>query len=78
MDILHAAGHRGLGFAEFKRDRRDGRFKLTEVTAGRMWFRHGLVTRSGINLPLIMYRDLLGLPVEAPATYVHEVDPRGA
>jgi predicted ATP-grasp superfamily ATP-dependent carboligase len=70
MNILEAAGHRGLGFAEFKRDRRDGRFKLTEVTAGRTWFPHGLVTQTGINLPLIMYRDMLGLPYEAPATYV--------
>jgi len=70
VDILHAAGHRGLGFAEFKRDRRDGRFKLTEVTAGRTWFPHGLVTRSGINLPLIMYRDLLGLAVDVPTSYV--------
>jgi len=70
VDILRAAGHRGLGFAEFKRDRRDGRFKLTEVTAGRTWFPHALVTRSGINLPLIMYRDVLGLKVEVPPTYV--------
>jgi predicted ATP-grasp superfamily ATP-dependent carboligase len=70
VDILDAAGHRGLAFAEFKRDRRDGRFKLTEVTAGRTWFPHALVTHSGINLPLIMYRDCLGLPVDAPSTYV--------
>ncbi len=51
---------------EFKRDRRDGQFKITEVTGGRTWFPHGLVTRSGINLPLIWYRDVLGLPVEPP------------
>jgi predicted ATP-grasp superfamily ATP-dependent carboligase len=70
VDILHAAGHRGLAFAEFKRDRRDGRFKLTEVTAGRTWFPHALVTRSGINLPLMMYRDCIGQPVDAPRTYV--------
>jgi predicted ATP-grasp superfamily ATP-dependent carboligase len=69
VSILEAAGHRGLAFAEFKRDRRDGRFKLTEVTAGRTWFPHALVTRSGINLPLIMYRDVLGLAVEVPASY---------
>jgi predicted ATP-grasp superfamily ATP-dependent carboligase len=69
VDILRAAGHRGLGFAEFKRDRRDGRFKLTEVTAGRTWFPHALVTRSGLNLPLIMYRDTLGFEVEVPPSY---------
>ncbi|HEV8439995.1 MAG TPA: hypothetical protein VGT40_18045 [Methylomirabilota bacterium] len=69
VSILQAAGHRGLAFAEFKRDRRDGRFKLTEVTAGRTWFPHALVTRSGINLPLITYRDVLGLEVTVPSSY---------
>ena len=68
-DILRTAGHRGLAFAEFKRDARDGQFKLTEVTAGRTWFPHALVTRAGYNLPLMMYRDVLGLPVETPPPY---------
>jgi predicted ATP-grasp superfamily ATP-dependent carboligase len=67
--ILRAIGHRGYGVVEFKRDRRDGRFKITEATGGRTWFPHGLVTSSGINLPLIMYRHLLGLPVERPASF---------
>jgi predicted ATP-grasp superfamily ATP-dependent carboligase len=69
--VLQAMGHRGYGVVEFKRDRRDGKFKMTEVTGGRTWFPHSLVTRSGINLPLIWYRDALGLPVDAPSTY-HE------
>jgi predicted ATP-grasp superfamily ATP-dependent carboligase len=73
VDILKAAGHRGLAFAEFKRDGRDGRFKLTEVTAGRTWFPHALVTRSGINLPLIMYRDMLGLDPEVQPAYVQGI-----
>lgn len=68
-DILRAAGHRGLAFAEFKKDARDGQLKLTEVTAGRTWFPHALVTRSGCNLPLMMYRDVLGLAVEPPLPY---------
>jgi predicted ATP-grasp superfamily ATP-dependent carboligase len=67
--ILQAIGYRGLGFVEFKRDHRDDRFKITEVTGGRTWFPHGLVTRSGINLPYIMYRDLLGLEVEIAPSY---------
>jgi len=33
--ILQAMGHRGYGVVEFKRDRRDARFKITEVTGGR-------------------------------------------
>jgi predicted ATP-grasp superfamily ATP-dependent carboligase len=67
--VLKAMGHRGYGVVEFKRDRRDGRFKITEVTGGRTWFPHSLVTRSGINLPLIWYRDALGQRVEVPSTY---------
>ena len=62
-------GHRGYGVVEFKRDRRDNQFKITEVTGGRTWFPHSLVTCSGINLPLIWYRDALGLPVETPRSY---------
>ncbi len=67
--ILQTMGHRGYGVVEYKRDRRDGRYKITEVTGGRTWFPHSLVTRSGINLPLIWYRDALGLDVQAPASY---------
>jgi predicted ATP-grasp superfamily ATP-dependent carboligase len=71
VKILQTMGHRGYGVVEFKRDRRDGRFRITEATGGRTWFPHGLVTRSGINLPYIMYRHLLGQPVE-PATAFEE------
>jgi predicted ATP-grasp superfamily ATP-dependent carboligase len=69
VEILQAMGHRGYGVVEFKRDRRDGRFKITEATGGRTWFPHGLVTRSGINLPYIMYRHVLGQPVERQTTF---------
>jgi predicted ATP-grasp superfamily ATP-dependent carboligase len=62
-------GHRGYGVVEFKRDRRDGRFKITEATGGRTWFPHGLVTRSGMNLPHLMYRHLLGEPVERQTAF---------
>src|SRR5262249_50350202 len=36
---------------------------------GRTWFPHSIVTRSGINLPLIWYRDVLGEPVEQQGAY---------
>lgn len=67
--VLQAMGHRGYGVVEFKRDRRDGRFKITEATGGRTWFPHGLVTRSGMNLPHLMYRHLLGEPVERQTAF---------
>jgi D-aspartate ligase len=69
IDILTTVGHRGYGVVEFKRDRRDGKRKITEATGGRTWFPHSIVTRSGINLPHIWYRDVLGLPIEPQGAY---------
>jgi predicted ATP-grasp superfamily ATP-dependent carboligase len=69
VTILQAMGHRGYGVVEFKRDRRDGRLKITEVTGGRTWFPHSLVTRSGINLPYIWYCDLLGRDARVPPSF---------
>lgn len=37
--ILRRLGVRGYGTIEFKRDQRDGQFKMTEATIGRTWFR---------------------------------------
>jgi predicted ATP-grasp superfamily ATP-dependent carboligase len=62
LGTLRSLGHAGYGVVEFKRDARDGVLRITEVTGGRTWFPHGLVTRSGINLPYIWYCDVLGLP----------------
>lgn len=62
--ILKDVGHVGYGVVEFKKDRRDGNFKITEPTGGRTWFPHSVVTASGINLPHIWYREVLGEKVE--------------
>jgi predicted ATP-grasp superfamily ATP-dependent carboligase len=63
LRALRALGHTGYGVVEFKRDARDGVLRITEVTGGRTWFPHGLVTRAGINLPYLWYCDLLDLPL---------------
>lgn len=70
VSILQKMGVRGYGTIEFKRDQRDGRFKMTEATVGRTWFPHGLVTASGVNIPHIWYRDALGLPVTPVTSFV--------
>jgi len=60
---LAAVGYLGLGGLEFKQDPRDGQYKLIEFnTRFGMW--DGLGVHCGVNLPLISYRDALGLPVE--------------
>jgi D-aspartate ligase len=59
LTLLRAVGYRGVSQVEFKRDPRDGRFKLMEINA-RLWQWHGLATACGVDLPLIAYRDLTG------------------
>ena len=57
------SGFHGISQVEFKRDPRDGRFKLMEVNP-RLWQWHGLAAACGVDLPLIAYRDLTGERVE--------------
>lgn len=61
LRFLAALGYRGISQVEFKRDPRDGRFKLMEINP-RLYQWHGLAAACGIDLPLLAYRDLLGLP----------------
>ena len=68
ISLLKALRYRGYGSVEFKRDPRDGAFKIIEVT-GRTWYPHGLSTRCGVNLPYLAYCDLLGLKVERPQSF---------
>jgi predicted ATP-grasp superfamily ATP-dependent carboligase len=62
LNVLRALNYHGYGSIEFKRHPADGTLRLIEVTA-RTWFPHGLATACGVNLPLIAYRELIGLPV---------------
>jgi predicted ATP-grasp superfamily ATP-dependent carboligase len=75
-DLLRALEFEGYACVEFKRDRRDGQYKLMEVNA-----RHNLSTalavRCGINFPYIDYRHRTGnrsAPVHAFARGVYWID----
>jgi predicted ATP-grasp superfamily ATP-dependent carboligase len=61
LRLLAAVGFRGLSQVEFKRDPRDGRFKLMEINP-RLFQWHGLAAACGVDLPAIAYWDLLGSP----------------
>ena len=63
LALLRALWFHGISQVEFKRDPRDGRFKLMEVNP-RLWQWHGLAAACGVDLPLIAYRDLTGEQVE--------------
>ena len=59
LQLLRAFGYHGLSQVEFKRDARDGRYKLMEINP-RLWQWHGLATACGVDLPRIAYADLMG------------------
>ena len=63
LRLLKALGFHGISQVEFKRDPRDGRFKLMEVNP-RLWQWHALAAACGVDLPVIAYRDLTGEQVE--------------
>jgi D-aspartate ligase len=59
LRLLKAFDYHGLSQVEFKRDARDGRFKLMEINP-RLWQWHGLATACGVDLPRLAYADLVG------------------
>jgi D-aspartate ligase len=63
LRLLREFRFHGLSQVEFKRDDRDGRFKLMEINP-RLWQWHGLAAACGVDLPQIAYADLVG---EAPS-----------
>jgi D-aspartate ligase len=64
LRLLRELRFHGVSQVEFKRDPRDGRFRLMEVNA-RHWKWHGLAARCGVNLSYAAYRDAVGDPYMA-------------
>jgi len=62
LSLLHGLQFNGISQVEFKRDVRDGSFKLMEVNP-RLWQWHELASASGVDIPRIAYEDLLGEPL---------------
>jgi len=60
LRLLRAFGFYGISQVEFKRDPRDGRFKLMEINP-RLWQWHGLAAACGVDIPRIAYDDLTGV-----------------
>lgn len=63
--MLDALRYRGIFSAEFKRDARDGLFKILEVNT-RAWWYVEFAARCGVNVCEMAYHDALGQPVPAP------------
>ncbi len=59
LSFFQAIGYRGFGTVEFKRDDRDGLWKLTDLNP--RWVKPiNLPTSAGVDFPLLHYRDLAG------------------
>jgi predicted ATP-grasp superfamily ATP-dependent carboligase len=65
QQVLDRAGLVGLGSVEVKRDRRDGRYYITEPTVGRPNLQSNLATAAGLNMAVIAYRDACDVPAAA-------------
>jgi D-aspartate ligase len=65
LALLRGLGFHGVSQVEFKRDPRDGVYKLMEVNP-RLWQWHSLAAACGVNLAYIAVCDLVGEP-PAPA-----------
>lgn len=66
--VLDAVGYHGIFSAEFKRDPRDGLFKLLEINTRPWWF-VDFAVRCGVDVCRMAYDDAQGMPVAAVSDY---------
>jgi predicted ATP-grasp superfamily ATP-dependent carboligase len=62
VQFLEAIGYYGLAEVEFRRDPRDGEFKLLDVNA-RTWGYHTLGWSAGVDFPYMLFQHQIGQPV---------------
>jgi D-aspartate ligase len=67
--LVSGVGYRGIFSAEFKRDERDGAFKILEVNA-RAWWYVDFAARCGVDVCTLAYRDALGERLEDVGEYL--------
>jgi predicted ATP-grasp superfamily ATP-dependent carboligase len=64
LRFLRAIDYYGLVEVEYKRDARDGTYKLLDVNA-RTWGYHTLGQRAGVDFPYLLFADQVELPFDA-------------
>ncbi|KHE71595.1 carboxylate--amine ligase [Halobacillus sp. BBL2006] len=64
--FLEGIGYKGFAEIEFKKDAETGRFYLIEINV-RITNLNSLLDKTGINIPYIMYRELIENPVDPKA-----------
>jgi D-aspartate ligase len=68
LDLLRSLGLRGVAEVEFKRDERDGKWRLIEINP-RFSLQHALASAAGMNLASLEYFDLIGGRTVPPSEY---------
>jgi predicted ATP-grasp superfamily ATP-dependent carboligase len=68
VNLLAGVRYRGIFSAEFKRDARDGGYRLLEVNA-RPWWYVDFAARCGVDVCSMAYDDALGRPVATVERY---------
>lgn len=66
-ELLARVDYRGIFSAEFKRDARDGQYRILEVNT-RAWTYVEFASRCGVNVCEMAWQDALGLPVTVAST----------
>lgn len=66
--ISHHLGYHGILSGEFKKDPRDGIYKLLEINS-RLWWFVEFTGRCGIDMCKMSYKDALGEPLEDVTNY---------
>jgi D-aspartate ligase len=64
QQLFDRAGLVGTASVEVKRDRRDGRYYITEPTVGRPNLQSNVATAAGRNLAVVAYHDACGVPAD--------------
>jgi predicted ATP-grasp superfamily ATP-dependent carboligase len=62
--LLRAINYYGLVEVEYKRDPRDGQYRLLDIN-GRTWGYHTIGNRAGVDFPYLLFADQLNEPVES-------------
>ena len=71
---LGLIGYYGIAEVEFMKDHRDGKYKLLEVNP-RIWGWHTLAIAAGVDLPYLLYLDMIGekTTLQAPSNHTRWV-----
>ena len=70
--FLNAINYYGISEIEFKKDPRDGKYKLIEMNA-RTWLWHSLAIRCGVDFPYLLYQDMIGEEVKPVTSFREDV-----